>query len=471
MSGASGTVAVFAGTFDGIVFVEQDEGYDEARSLWNGDHDRRPAVIARCTTAEQVAAAVAFARAEGLEIAVRGGGHNFAGHGSCEGGLMIDLSTMNTVTVDAGAKRVRCGGGTTWAGLDAATQEHGLAMPGGVVSHTGVGGLALGGGIGWLSRKAGLSCDNLVSAQVVTADGRILTASATENPDLHWALRGGGGNFGVVTEFEFALTEVGPEVQAALFFIGVETGAAGVRAIRDAIATVPAHFGVQVIGLNAPPMPFVPEEFHFAPGYILAIVGWGTAEEHAAVVNPVREMLHPSFELVTPIPYTFLQQMIDAAAPWGMLAYEKALYLDELSDEAAAVVAEQFAKKASPMSIMPVFALGGAYADVGDADTAFGGSRSAKWLFNFSAGAGVTEPELFAQDRAWVRAFFDALVPFSSNSGGYVNFMADVDDDRVRTAYGPAKYDRLSRIKTEYDPDNVFHLNANIKPFLSGRTR
>jgi hypothetical protein len=455
-------VSTFKAGFAGSVLVGGDEGYDEARSLWNGDHDRRPAVIARCTTAEQVAAAIAFARAEGLEIAVRGGGHNFAGHGCVDDGLMIDLSAMNSVSVDPAAKRARCGGGTTWLDLDGATQEHGLAVPGGVISHTGVGGLTLGGGIGWLSRKAGLSCDNLVSARVVTADGRILTASAAENPDLHWALRGGGGNFGVVTEFEFALHEVGPEVQAGLFFVGVEAGAAGLRAIRDAIATLPAHFGAQLIGLNAPPMPFVPEQFHFAPGYILAIVGWGTPEDHAAVVDPVREMLHPSFELVTPIPYTFLQQMIDDAAPWGMLAYEKALYLDELSDDAIAVVAEHFARKASPMSIMPVFALGGAYAEVADDATAFGGSRSAKWLFNFSAGA--TEPELFARERVWAREFFDALAPFSSNSGGYVNFIAEVDDDRVRTAYGPAKYDRLSRIKTEFDPDNIFHLNANIKP-------
>lgn len=456
------TVAEFSAEFTGTVFVGGDDGYDEARSLWNGDHDRRPAVIARCTKAEQVVAAIAFARVEGLEIAVRGGGHNFAGHGCVDDGMVIDLSAMNDVVVDAGAKRARCGGGTTWGVLDAATQEHGLAVPGGVISHTGVGGLSLGGGIGWLSRKAGLSCDNLVSAQVVTADGRTLTASASENPDLHWALRGGGGNFGVVTEFEFALTEVGPEVQAGLFFVGVEAGGAGLRAIRDAIATLPAHFGVQVIGLNAPPMPFVPEPFHFAPGYILAIVGWGTPEEHAAVVDPVRATLQPSWELVTPIPYTFLQQMIDGAAPWGMLAYEKALYLDDLSDAATDVVAEHFARKASPMSIMPVFALGGAYAEVGDADTAFGGSRSAKWLFNFSAGA--TEPEAFATDRAWVREFFDAMLPFSSNSGGYVNFIADVDDDRVRTAYGATKYERLSRIKTEFDPDNVFHLNANIKP-------
>jgi FAD/FMN-containing dehydrogenase len=462
MSGTSDALASFTKGFDGTVLVGTDAGYDEARSLWNGDIDRKPAVIAQCTTAEQVATAIGFARAESLEIAVRGGGHNFAGHGCCEGGLMINLAAMNQVTVDPAAKRARCGGGTTWADLDAATQGHGLAVPGGVISHTGVGGLSLGGGIGWLSRKAGLSCDNLVSARVVLADGSIVTASATENPDLHWALRGGGGNFGVVTELEFALHEVGPLVQLGMFFVPVERGVEGVKAIRDALDTLPDDFGRQIVGLNAPPLPFVPEQLHFAPGYMVAVIGWGTPEEHGAAVAPVREALQPAFEMVTPIPYVELQKLIDASAPWGILGYEKAIYLDELTDEAAAVVAEQFARKTSPMSIMPVFMLGGAYAKVAEDATAFGGSRKAKWLFNIAAVA--LEPGLLATDRAWVRGFFDALVPFSSNSGGYVNFIAEVDDDRVRTAYGAAKYERLSRIKTDYDPDNVFHLNANIKP-------
>ena len=465
MSGLSDAVATFTAEFEGIVLVAGDSGYDEARSLWNGDIQRRPAVIAVCTTPEQVAAALALGRAEGLEIAVRGGGHNFAGHGVCEGGLMIDLSAMNAVTVDAKAKRARCGGGTTWADLDGATQEHGLAVPGGVISHTGVGGLSLGGGIGWLSRKAGLSCDNLVSARVVLADGRIVTATATEHPDLFWALRGGGGNFGVVTEFEFALHDVGPLVQLALFFLTIDRGAKGLSAIRDSLELVPDEYGRQIVGVNAPPAPFVPEALHFAPGMMLAIVGWGTPEEHAAAVAPVRERVQPTFEFVTPIPYAELQKMLDASAPWGIFGYEKAIYIDELTDEVVAVVAAQLAKKASPMSIVPVFALGGAYAKVPEDATAFGGSRSAKWLFNL---AGIApESGALVAERSWVRGFFDALVPFSSNSGGYVNFMNDIDEDRVRTAYGPAKYDRLARIKAEYDPENLFHMNANIKPAVA----
>ena len=451
--------------FGGELLVSGDAGYDEARALWNGDIDRRPALIARAAGTDDVAAAIAFGREHALELAVRGGGHSFAGHGVVDDGLMIDLSEMRQVSVDPSARRARCGGGTTWADLDAATQEHGLAVPGGVISHTGVAGLSLGGGIGWLSRKHGLSCDNLVSARVVTADGGLVNASATENPDLHWALRGGGGNFGVVTEFEFALHPVGPMVNLGLFFWSIDLGAEALQHIRACVAALPPQLGAQLIGLNAPPAPFVPEQHHFAPGYGLAVVGWDSPEEHAALVDPIRAGLAPLFELVTPIPYAMLQQMLDDSAPWGILAYEKACYLDELTDDAIAVIAEYLPRKSSPLSIMPVFPMGGAYHDVADADTAFGGSRAAKWLVNIAASA--PEPGLLATDRAWVRSFWDALQPYASGSGGYVNFQNDADDERVRASYGGAKYDRLARIKAQYDPDNLFHKNANIKPAVS----
>ncbi|HLM95434.1 MAG TPA: FAD-binding oxidoreductase [Acidimicrobiales bacterium] len=456
------TVDTFRTGFTGNVLVPTSEGYDDARALWNGDINRRPQVIAQCRTTDEVVSAIGFGREEGLEVAVRGGGHNFAGHGLCEGGLMIDLSPMRDVKVDPGARRARCGGGTTWAELDAATQAHGLATPGGVISHTGVGGLTLGGGIGWLTRRAGLSCDNLVSARVVTADGRVLTASEAENPDLHWALRGGGGNFGVVTEFEFALHEVGPMVNLGLFFWGIEQGVEALRFVREYTASVPPGTGVQLIGLNAPPAPFVPEAFHLAPGYGLAVVGWGSPEEHAGLVQPIRDTLPPSFEFVTPLPYAALQQMLDESAPWGILGYEKALYLDELSDGAIDVVTDHFPAKSSPMSIMPVFPLGGTYHDVADDATAFGGSRATKWVFNIAAIAPTQD--LLDADRAWVRSMYDALQPFAVGIGTYVNFLSDADEDRIRASYGPAKYERLARIKAEYDPENLFHLNANIKP-------
>ncbi|MCU1429066.1 MAG: FAD-binding oxidoreductase [Actinomycetia bacterium] len=456
------SVKLFADRFQGTALTPGEVGYDDARSLWNGDIDRHPLVIAQCVTDEHVVEALAFGVEQGIDISVRGGGHNFAGHGVTEGGVMIDLSDMHDVTVDTAARRVRCGGGTTWADLDAATQEHGLAVTGGVISHTGVAGLSLGGGIGWLTRKAGLSCDNLLSARVATVDGRVVNASADENNDLFWALRGGGGNFGVVTEFEFALHDVGPLVQLGLFFWGTEQGPDAFRFMRDYIAGLPDDTGVQIVGLNAPPLPFVPEQYHFAPGYILAVVGWGSPEEHAAVVQPIRDTLPPLFEMVTPIPYTDLQKMLDDAAPWGILAYEKALYLDDLTDDAIAVLSDHFPRKSSPMSIMPIFAMGGAYANPGEDDTAFGGSREAKWIVNISAIA--PEAAVLDAERTWVRTFWDALRPEASGSGTYVNFLNDADEDRLRASYGAAKYDRLAQIKSKYDPDNRLHLNANINP-------
>ena len=451
--------------FGGEVLAPGDAGYDDARSLWNGDIDRRPAVIACPASADDVAAAIRFGREHDLELAIRGGGHSFAGHGAGDDGLMIHLGRMHTVTVDAGAHRARCGPGTTWAELDAATQAHGQAVPGGQISHTGVAGLTLGGGLGWLTKKAGLSCDNLVSARVVTADGRLVNASATENPDLHWALRGGGGNFGVVTEFEFSTHDVGPLVNLGLFFWSIDQGAEALRFIRDFVATLPDDVAAQTLGLNAPPAPFVPEQYHFAPCYGLAVVAFGSPEEHAALVQPIRDSYPPLFDFVTPIPFTDLQKMLDESAPWGIRAYEKALYIEEpVSDDALAVVADFIPRKASPMSIMPVFPIGGAYSRVGIDDTAFGGPRTPMWVFNIAAVA--PDPDLLATDRAWVRSFWDALLPYASSTGGYVNFQNDIDEERVRESYGPAKYDRLARVKAEYDPDNVFHKNANIKPVV-----
>ena len=457
---ASG-VDAFRERFAGDVLVPGDPGYDDARSVWNGDIDRRPAVIARCFTTEQVAAAVEFARQEGLEIAVRGGGHSFAGFSVCDGGLMINLSEMRDVTVDEDARRARCGGGATWADVDAATQAHGLAVPGGIVSHTGIAGLTLGGGMGWLTRRAGLSCDNLVSADMVTADGRILTASAESNPDLFWAIRGGGGNFGIVTSFEYRLHEAGPLAQLGLFFWGAGQGAEALAFSRDFVETLPDDMGAILAGLCAPPAPFVPEEFHLVSGWALMVVGWGSAEEHEKVVNPIRDGLPPLFEFVTPIPHTELQKMFDEAYAWGTLAYEKGLYLDELADEAIAVMAERLPQMGSPLSFMPMLPLSGAYARVGDDETAFGGSRTPCWAVNIAAAAQTSD--VLATDRDWVRSFWEALRPYARDSGGYVNFMSEYDPDRVRSAYG-RRYERLAQIKAAYDPDNLFHLNANIKP-------
>jgi FAD/FMN-containing dehydrogenase len=458
----SGGVERLRSAMAGPVFGPGDRDYDTARSVWNGQIDRRPAVIARCLTADDVAAAIRFASAEGLEISVRGGGHNFGGTAVCADGLMVDLSALNQVAVDPTTRRAHCGGGATLADLDAATQEHGLAVTGGTISHTGVGGLTLGGGLGWLTNRLGMTCDNLLSAQVVTADGRCLRASETEHPDLFWALHGGGGNFGVVTDFEFQLHPVGPEVHLGFFFWPQDMATEALRAARDIIKVLPREVGTLVACLNAPPAPFVPEQYHFAPGVALLIAGFDSAQDHAQAVAPVREMLAPAVEFVTPIPYTALQQMLDESAPWGIFGYKKAHYLEDLSDAVIEVIVEYLPRKSSPMTFIPIFPLGGAYRDVGENDTAFGGSRSAGYALNIAAVA--PDAELLAADRAWVRALWEALVPHAAGSGSYVNFMTDYEEDRVRAAYGPAKYDRLARVKAEYDPTNVFHLNANIKP-------
>lgn len=439
-----------------------DPGYERARSLWNAAVVRHPAVAARPAGASDVAAAIGHARAHGLEVAVRGGGHSVSGASCVDGGIVIDLGArMTRVVVDPQARRARCGGGATMADLDAATQQHGLAVTGGTISHTGVGGLALGGGYGYLTQAAGLLTDNLVAAQVVLADGRVVRAADDEHPDLLWALRGGGGNFGVVTEFEFALHPVGPQVHVAMLYWELERCAPALRLARDICAGLPRDAGALVAGVNAPPAPFVPPEHQLAPCVAMILVGFGDAAAHDDRIAGIRARLAPAFELVQDMPYVALQQMIDGAGPWGMHAYSKGLLLDDLTDDAIAVIAEHLPRKSSPMSLIPIFPLGGAYADIADDATALSARRSAR--FNISIDAIAPTPELMATDREWVRGLWDALQPFTCRDGEYVNFMSEYESDRVRSAYG-TKYDRLAAIKATYDPDNLFRGNANITP-------
>jgi hypothetical protein len=457
----AGEVDALQSGLGGTVSQPGEAGYDEAVNIWNAAIGHRPAVVASCTTSQDVAAALDFARRQGLEVSVRGGGHNYAGLSLCDDGLMIDLTPMKAVSVDPDARRARVGGGTTWGELDAATQAHGLAVPGGFISRTGVAGLTLGGGFGWLSRMAGLSADNLVRAEVVTADGTVLDASETDNPDLLWAIRGGGGNFGVVTEFEFQLHAVGPILQLGLFLFSPEQGPEMFRFARDFLETLPDACGVFMAGLSAPPEPFVPEDLHFSPVFGLVVVGFGDEQEHARLIEPIKRALSPIVELITPIPYVNLQQMFDASAPWGMHNYEKAVYLSELSDGAIDAIVEHQAKKVSPLSFVPIFPLGGAYRTADDDATAFGGSRNYRFVVNVSATA--MSPNEYEAERAWSRNYWSALVEHAVGVGSYVNFMTEYEEDRVRSAYG-SKYERLQQIKATFDPDNVFHLNVNIPP-------
>ena len=445
----------------GTVCEPGDAGYDEAVSIFNGAIARRPSLVVRCAADEDVAAALDHARSKGLEVSVRGGGHNYAGYALTDGGLMIDLTPMKTVSVDPAAGRAKCGGGTTWGEFDAATQEHALAVTGGFISNTGVAGLTLGGGVGWLVRPLGLSCENLVGARVVTADGRVLNASATENDDLFWAIRGGGGNFGVVTEFEFAVHPVGPMVNLGLFLFSPADGGELFRFAREYIRSMPDNYPVFLAGLSAPPAPFVPEELHFTPAFGLLVVGLGDPDEHAKVIAPITESLSPIVQLVTPMPYVALQQMFNDSAPWGLQYYEKSLYVDDLTDGVIEAILDNQAKKIHPLSFVPIFPLGGAYGSAAPDFSAFGGSPSTGYLINISGT--TTEPAGFDAERDWVRNYWSALVPHAVSVGGYVNFMTEYEEDRVRASYGP-KYERLQAIKAKYDPDNVFHLNANITP-------
>ncbi|HLI39240.1 MAG TPA: FAD-binding oxidoreductase [Streptosporangiaceae bacterium] len=458
----NGSAGALRAAISGPVIGPADPGYEEARRVWNAAIDRRPAVIARCASPADVAAAVTFGAEHDLEITVRGGAHSTSGASVADSGLMVDLSQLSQVSVDPHAKRARVGGGALLADLDAAVQAHGLAVPAGVVSHTGVAGLTLGGGMGWLTRQAGLSIDNLVSAQVVTADGRIRRAAADENPDLFWAIRGGGGNFGVVTEFEFRLHEVGPVVHFGLMFWELSQGPSVLRLAREIIPALPREVNIIVAGLNAPPAPFVPGRYHHRPGYALVIAGFGPAAHHEEVIARIRKELPPLWDFIAPVSYVDLQQTFDDAYAWGGHAYEKSTYLGDLSDAVIDVVTDHLPQKRSLMSAVEFYRLDGAYSQIGEDDTAFGGGRSPRYAAFIVAFCSA--PHLLPAERAWARSLWGAMLPHSLGAGSYVNAMPETGEDRVRAAYGPAKYQRLAGIKRQYDPHNLFHHNANIRP-------
>jgi FAD/FMN-containing dehydrogenase len=455
-------IAILRSRVRGDVIGAADGQYDESRRVWNGNIDRRPLAVARCLDETDVQEAVRFATEQGLEVAVRGGAHSMSGASVVDDGIVIDLGQMNQVRVDPEMRRAVVAGGALLADLDSATQAHGLAVPAGLVSHTGVGGLTLGGGMGWLTRLGGLSIDNLLSARVVTADGEVRVASPSENADLFWAIRGGGGNFGVVTEFEFALHEVGPTIHFGMLFWPLDQGGAALRHARRVIDTLPDDVNVMIAGLNAPPAPFVPEQHQLQPGYAALVVGTGSAESHSEVFDALHAV-PVLFDFATPMPYVELQKMLDEANAWGFHCYDKGCYVDTLSDDVVDALTSHFPAKISPLSLVLFYRLDGAFSDVEEQATAFSGGRSPRFAV-FVIGV-CPAPEMWAAEREWVRSMADALRPMSVDDGVYVNGMTDFDAlSPVQAAYGPEKYARLVGIKTKYDPRNVFHSNANIAP-------
>lgn len=462
----SGGIDALRSAVAGAVFAPGDEGYDDARRVWNADVDGRPAAVVDCRSAADVAAAVRFARDAGWEIAVRGGAHSVTGLSSCDDGLVINLRRLNAVAVDPAERRVRVQGGALLGDVDAATQPHGLAVPAGMVSHTGVGGLTLGGGLGWLTRRGGLTIDNLLAAQVVLADGRTVRAAPEENPDLFWAIRGGGGNFGVVVEFEFRLIDAGPMVQFGLFFWDEGRGREVLGLARQLVAALPRSLTLlPAAGLSAPPEPFVPVEHRGRNGYALLLTGFGDPAEHGEVAERIRAELPPLFDVVTPMPFTALQQLLDEANGWGLHSYEIGCYFEDFSDEVIEVITAHARRKRSPLSAMLFYRLDGAYCDAREEDTAFGGARTPRWA-GFLLGISPTAAGLPAE-RSWVRAVKRDLGPRLLAAGSYVN-AGGQDPDQVKATYG-AKYQRLAAIKAAYDPENLFHRNVNIPAAAPGR--
>jgi hypothetical protein len=445
--------------FGGDLIRPSDPGYHEHRQIWNGSIDRHPAVIARCTGVADVIAAVRFGRHSGLPVAVRGGGHSFPGLSLCDGGIVIDLRPMRGVRVDRGKQTVRAQAGVLLGELDRETQQFGLAVPSGIVTHTGVSGLTLGGGIGWIMRKHGLTIDQLISVDLVTADGELVHASEEENADLFWGVRGGGGNFGIVTEFEFRAVPLGPTVLAGPIFWPMEEAPRVLRFYRDWIAHAPDELMTIVVHRKAPPLPFVPAELHGKLVVMVICCYAGSVEEGEKVVAPLKAFGSPVLDACVPKPFLEHQAMFDPSFRPGRWYYFRSCDVAELTDEIIDITVDHSMRIRSPITAYPIWQMGGAVSRVGEDATAFQG-RGAGHTFNIS---GMTEGEEgFEEERAWARGLWDALAPWHQSV--YVNFLMDEGQERVRQAYGAAKYDRLQALKRRYDPDNFFRLNQNIPP-------
>jgi FAD/FMN-containing dehydrogenase len=453
------TVQELRDGFRGDLLLPEDDGYAEAKQPWNGaHHERMPAIVARATGVADVMAALGFARAHDLTVAVRGGGHSVAGHSTSDGGMVIDLSALRNVRVDPEGQVAFVGGGATWGDVDHEAQQFGLATTGGLVSTTGVAGFTLGGGIGWLMRQYGLACDNLVGADVVTADGRLVHASAEENTDLFWGLRGGGGNFGIVTSFELALHPVGPTVYAGPLFLPGDAAGDVLRFYRDWAPSAPDAITTAVSLATAPPLPVIPEEWHGKKVAIVIAVCAGPIEDGEALVRELRTIAEPVADLIHPMPYQFIQGLLDPLWPKGINAYFKAANLARLSDETIDSLVALHQDTPGPQCEIHVHQMGGAVARIGQADTAFP-ERSMPYVLN--AVTGTPEAELLGAHTEWARTVV-ASAKDDETGRAYVNFLGDGGE--AESAYGEETYRRLVALKDEYDPTNVFRLNQNVAP-------
>jgi FAD/FMN-containing dehydrogenase len=454
-----GELQIDDAAFRGQVLGAADLEYDLYRKIWNGSFDKHPAVIVRCAGVADVIAAVKVARSSGLPVAVRSGGHSFPGYSVADDAMMIDLSPMKGVRVDPVQRIARVQAGVLLGELDRETQAFGLAVPSGIVTHTGVAGLTLGGGIGWIMRKHGLSVDQLVSMDVVTAEGEFVRASAEENADLFWGLCGGGGNFGIVTEFEFRCVPLGTQVLAGPIIWPMTMSSEVLRFYRDWVADAPDDLMTIVIHRKAPPLPIIPEELHGQP-VVMVVPCWvGDVDAGDAFLKPLREFGPPVADVCVQKPYLAHQAMLDPSFPPGRWYYFKSCDVAELTDEIIDITVERSLQIDSPLTSFPIWQMGGAVSRVGEDETAFNGRNAA---FTYNIGACTATQEGFDREREWVRSFWSALEPW--HQGVYVNFLGDEGSDRIRDAYGAEKYERLQALKRKYDPDNFFRINQNISP-------
>ncbi|MGE5818710.1 MAG: FAD-binding oxidoreductase [Deltaproteobacteria bacterium] len=447
------------GTIKGNVLVPGQPGYEEARQIWNAMIDRRPAVIAQCAEADDVPPVIRFARKNGLELSIRGGGHNIAGSALCDNGVTIDFSSMKKVRVDAGKRRAYVEPGATLADLDEATQAHGLATPVGINSTTGIAGLTLGGGFGWLTRKYGMTVDNLVSVDMITAEGKKIRASENDHADLFWAIRGGGGNFGVVTQFEFQLFPVGPEIVAGLIVFPFSQAKQVLTRYRQFVASAPEELNVWALLRKAPPLPFLPENVHGKEVVVLPIFYSGAVAEAEKLIAPVRAFGKAVGEHIGAQPYVQWEKAFDPLLTPGARNYWKSHNFTELADGALNSIIEFAGKLPSPYCEIFIGLIAGAPNRVAPNAMAYG-HREAKFVLNVHGRWDEAKDD--QKCIAWAREFFKSSAPYAS-AGAYVNFMTAEEGDRIAAAYG-SNYERLVEIKRRYDPENVFHLNQNIKP-------